>query len=377
MLARPRASLVKVVAPLLLLLSSFAPPARAQPIGGWTPTTSYPIQVAGTACSVVGSNVYCVGGFDENQNSYNDVYYAPINETGIGAWEMGAQYPTAVDSASCVSSGSAIYCVGGEDGQQVLDNVYYAQVTTGSTDLGQWTSGATYPQATAALSCVVYAGYVYCVGGFNSNDADVSATYYAPLGSPGVDSWSSTTPYPKALDGDSCVASAGYIFCFGGGPVQGGGNPTNYVYYAQLTSSGIGKWNAGPTYPAPLAALSCVPYSGYVYCTGGFDATGLSTAASYYAAISPSGVGSWTSTTPYPVVIDTSSCVVSESQVYCIAGVNGISGNPPNVNYAYFASLGGSPTTTTPEFPAGAAVPAMLAVLLGAGALVRRRDARA
>lgn len=380
-LTRTSAALTLISA--LILLVSMASIAQAESLGAWSATTPYPSQLAGVGCALVSPDVYCVGGFDTNYNSYDDVNYATVNGSGIGAWSTGTAYPTAVDSASCVNSGSTIYCVGGEDGQAAIDNVYYSQISSSGAP-GAWSAAATYPEATVATSCVVYAGYVYCVGGYNGNGDEVSSSYYATLGSPGIDSWTSTTAYPKALDSESCVASAGYIFCVAG-EVDSNGNentPINSVYYAQLMPSGIGAWSAGPAYPASLAALSCAPYSGYVYCVGGFDINGLSNTDAYYAPVSSSGVGSWTGTTPYPVAIDTSSCVAAAAYMYCVGGVNGLSSTTSNVNDANYAPLGtstSSTSSTAPEFPVAAALPLTLAVGLGAASMLglRRRKDRA
>jgi N-acetylneuraminic acid mutarotase len=366
---------------LVILLVCTANFASAESLGTWAPTGLYPDQLAGAGCVAVSAVVYCVGGFDTNYNSYDDVNYAALNSSGVGTWTAGTSYPTAVDSASCVSVNSTIYCVGGEedDGAVVLDNVYYTQVSPASGLSGSWSAGATYPQPTAATSCVVFAGYIYCVGGFDSNGDEVSSSYYGQLTASGIESWSSTTAYPKAVDSESCVASGGYIFCVAG-EVESGGNPNNpinNVYYAPLNSSGIGKWSSGPAYPASLAALSCVAYSGYVYCVGGFDSNLLSGTGAYYAPISSSGVGSWTSTTSYPVPIDTSPCVVSGTYLYCIGGESessSSSSTQTTVNYVYFVNLGGSTSSTisstAPEFPLAGALPLTLAVVLGAASAV-------
>ena len=167
--------------------------AQAESMGSWTATTPYPLQLAAAGCSVVGNYVYCVGGFDTNLNSYDDVYYAEVNATGIGQWATGTVYPTAVDSESCVSVSATIYCVGGEDGQGALDSVYYTQIQPTTSAPGPWSEGAVYPEPTVVPACVVSGSYLYCTGGFDSNGDEVSSSYYAPLGSPGIDQWTSTT----------------------------------------------------------------------------------------------------------------------------------------------------------------------------------------
>ncbi|HUI00192.1 MAG TPA: hypothetical protein VLX56_01020 [Nitrososphaerales archaeon] len=372
-----RRSLALAAATLVLVLSSVQA-VRAQGIGSWTPTTSYPSQLAGDSCVSVGGDVYCVGGFDVNQNSYDDVFDAPVSSSGLGQWLAEPNYPTAIDSAACVNVTTSVTCVGGEDGPTVLNDVYSA--TASSEGLGSWSAGASYPNELAAISCVGYSGDVYCVGGFDSNGNEVTSSYYAAASS-GVASWTATTAYPLAVDSESCVTISAAIYCVAGETKSGSNqnSPVTNVYYAPLTTLGIGKWVAGPSYPVALAAPSCVAYSSAIYCTGGFDKNQLSSSDTYYWA-PLSGASQWTSATPYPTAVDTSSCVLAQGYVYCVGGTSAVSSGQSMLNSAYFAPLStetaATTTSTTPEFPA-AAVPAVLAVaLLAVGGLGSFRNGR-
>ena len=239
--------------------------------------------------------------------------------------------------------------------------------------LGGWSREAAYPAGLAGISCAPLYQRVYCVGGSDPNLNSYAGVNYAVANGTGVGAWEPGTPYPTAVDSESCVASAGYVYCVAG-EVDSNGNentPISDVYFAPLTSSGIGAWSTGARYPAALAAPSCAENSGYVYCVGGFDINGLSSRDAYYAALSPSGVGAWTPGAPYPVPIDTSSCVALNG-IYCVGGVSSQQAGSSNVDYVYFAPTSGS-TSAAPEFPAAASLPLTLAAVLGAAALALRR----
>ena len=105
-----------------------------------------------------------------------------------------------------------------------------------------------------------------------------------------------------------------------GGTGPSTNTPTTLVYYAPLSSSGIGSWSISSAYPQALSSTSCVAYSGDVYCLGGYGITQLSNSSAYSSSISSSGASAWTATTPYPVPFDLSSCVSDFSDIYCIAG---------------------------------------------------------
>jgi hypothetical protein len=387
MSAHPRPLLV--LALLVLLLTMPLDQARAASLGQWTSTTSYPIHVAGDSCATYSGYVYCVGGFDANGNDYDDVYYAQLSPSGIGGWTSATPYPEKVDSSTCFTAAAAIYCIGGENATRVLGDVYTTSISP--SGLGTWSRAAAYPQAVASASCVVYSGYVYCVGGFNMLGEGSTSTYYASVSS-GIGAWMSTTPYPFPVYTVPCVVQANYIYCIAGqqeNVLGGTGANTNFptaeVYYAPLSSSGIGSWSTSSAYPQAMASPSCLAYSGDVYCLGGYGLTQLSNNNTYSSAVSPSGVGPWTVTTPYPVPFDLSSCVSDLSNIYCIGGRSSDSSGVSVLDSVYYTALSPSgPLTTTnsstasptnststsstsstvPEFPTAAALPLVLAACL-------------
>ena len=368
--------LVILVAPLSL--------AHAESVGQWTSTTKYPLALGGVSCVAVSTRVYCVGGFGGGGNSHNQVYFATLGSSGIGSWTAGPSYPTNIDSAACVNVTAGIYCVGGENYPNNVSVVYFAQTT--SSGLGSWSSVASYPNALAGTSCVVYSGYIYCVGGFDGSGDEVASTYYASVSS-GLTSWSGTTQYPLAVDRESCAVYSGYIYCVAGETAIGSNqnSPLTSVYSAPLSPSGIGQWTAVQSYPTALAALSCAPYSGNLYCVGGFDGNLISSTDAYlgyssgnqYGGPSVQSLDSWTDLTQYPVPIDSSSCVAALGYVYCIAG-NSVSQNSQTllnpIASTYYAAISGATTqtSTTPEFPATAAIPITFALGLLAVAVIGR-----
>ncbi len=376
---------------LLILLVIPLGQAGAQSLGQWTSTTDYPIHVAGDSCATYAGYVYCVGGFDASGNDYNDVYFAQLSASGVGSWSAASTYPAKVDSTACFTGAATIYCVGGENAAGVISSVYAASISP--SGLGKWSSAAPYPHSIASASCVAYSGYVYCVGGFNNLAEGSSSTYYASISS-GLSAWVSTTPYPFNVFTVPCVAQAGYIYCIAGqqeNTVGGTGATTNFptdqVYFAPLSSSGIGSWSSSSAYPQPLASPSCVAYSGDVYCLGGYGRTQLSNSSAYSSEISSSGVVSWTATTPYPIPFDLSSCVSDFSHVYCIGGRSYGNNGLSVLSSDYYAALSPSQSISTsttstsnstttsastststsssvPEFPATAALPLVLAACL-------------
>lgn len=363
MVARSTISRLLVAALVSMMVVAPLGSASAETMGSWTPSVNYPMAIAGDSCVTFSSQIYCVGGFDSSGNSHDDVYTATLSSSGIGSWTSATAYPTPVDSASCVNATAGIYCIGGEDGQTVLNSTYFGSVT--SSGLGTWSAQADYPSDTAAPSCVVFDGYVYCVGGFNDNGDEVSSTYYAQISS-GLTAWTETTQYPLAVDSASCFVRTGAMYCVGG-ETESNGNvntPITNAYVAALGPSGIGQWAPILSYPTALAALSCAPYAGYAYCVGGFDISQLSSTSTYFVPI-PMGTASWANATPYPKPIDTTSCVADLGYIYCVAGVSDTQSGQSVLDSTYYAPISVSTTSSTvPEFPVSAALPATLALAL-------------
>ena len=304
--------------------------AIASGVGTWKSTTSYPTPISVQSCVVSGGYVYCVGDYI-NGSPYitNAVYFAKLSSSGVGTWKSTTSYPLALGYWSCVVSGGYVYCIGGysEVSPYYYSAVYYAPLS--SSGVGTWKSTTSYPTTISDQSCVVSGGYIYCVGG--SNGAYTNAVYFAKLSSGGVGTWTVTTSYPISISYESCVVSGSYVYCVAG---------YNYVspyyqsavYFAKLSSGGVGTWTVTTSYPTPIYGESCVASKSYVYCVVGYN--GAYTNAVYYAKLSSSGVGVWKVTTSYPINIYWPSCVVSKSYVYCVGGWNGAS-----TSAVYFAKL--------------------------------------
>lgn len=337
--------MVVALSMVIVLLSVPSNALATVSLGEWTPTTNYPLQVAGESCFVYSNNAYCLGGFDVKGKDYANSYYAPLSSSGIGAWTPTKPYPADLDSMSCALWSATVYCVGGENSTSVVANVYKAPVT--SDGLGAWSPAAAYPQTIGATSCFVYSSTIYCVGGFDITGDETANAYYASLSS-GLTSWVGTTAYPFAINSEACVVQGDYVYCVAGNEESGLPQfPVPNVYYAQLSPSGIGPWTATTQYPDALSTVSCVLNSGVIYCVGGFDLNQLSSDHAYATTITGSGISSWTNSTAYPIKFDVSSCVTDLSYMYCIAGRNFQGKSVTMVDSDYYAALGSGTNSTT------------------------------
>lgn len=336
--------------------------AHAEALGSWTTTSTPPSSggnVGGSiSCSPYSGFVYCVGSDGSTENAY----FAPISSSGIGTWSFTTEYPTSsgnggVESISCGIASGYIYCVGGQtqgSGGKPVNATYFAPVS--SSGIGAWTSTTKYPVPVSGESCVIVAGYIYCVGGLDNY------AYFAPISSSGIGTWSSTSDYPlDVVTQQTCASSGQYIYCVGGETGPQGLNATDGVYYASLSSSGIGSWYNSTSYPSAEYGMGCaVSGAAYLYCVAGVNQNYVYTTAVNYAPVSSSGVGAWTSTISYPNSgVANSPCVISGSYIYCIS--TSTSASP--AHYAYISSSPTSSVTITSENSDGSTLTGFRTVL--------------
>jgi hypothetical protein len=326
----------------------------------WLCGAEYPLQASGNLgvgsqqCFTNSTYFFCVGGIDTSYTPSDTVYSATVSgSNNVTGWVLDPQsYPIPIAGQSCVVDSGYIYCVGGYDDASGDDvaSTYYSQIANGS--LGPWTSTTPYPVPVDSQSCVTWSSNIYCVAGNNETDGNSdtlvpsSAVWFAHLSSTGIGSWTQTTSYPYNAYLPACYESGGYIYCIGG--VDVGSDPIESVYYAPLSASGVGLWSPGTAYPLSAVGQACAIVNGYIYCVGGVtggESEGgellTYTGSVDYAPVSPQGVGSWTEGPDYPQLVATT-CTTYGGYLYCVGGYNGSEfGVGDVVNYATLASIVG------------------------------------
>jgi len=353
-LSRRVIAALAVVLLLLTALSLYLQFTSSQSTAPWSQTTPYPLQsggvtgVFGQSCVTVGSEVYCIGGQESGGGPTSDVYAAALGPSGVGNWTAAAHYPQPIMFESCVTSSGYVYCTAGtkDAAGDDVNSSYFAHISQGA--LGNWTATTSFPVDADSLSCVSSSGYIYCAGGENETSgtnatATTSASvWYAPLGSSGIGAWAKGPAYPSGSFFPECVTLGGYMYCAGG--EDGSGNAVSTAYYSYLTSQGLGPWTSTTSYPVQAVAVSCTTSSTLLYCIDGLTAGGGGTQSVYYAGLTPSGIGGWQSAANYPEALATT-CVSSSGDVYCIGGYNAGTGSA--TSDVYYALLGPNSTSSS------------------------------
>jgi len=101
-------------------------------LAGWEETSSLPEPSYRAGVVRVGSKIFSIGGYAGNK-----VYYTDIKSDGkLDSWVLSANLlPHWVGGTSVAVSNKHMYVIGGFDGSNYLDSVYYAKINNGDMDL--------------------------------------------------------------------------------------------------------------------------------------------------------------------------------------------------------------------------------------------------
>lgn len=287
----------------------------------WRATTNYPQEFADGSCVQSSGYAYCIAG-DGNVSGSNATYYAEVSSDGLGEWQSTTPYPLNDTNLHCVTYGGFVYCIGGDDAAPSDTNAtYYARLS--SSGVGAWKETTSYPMNCGTNftgtcfvgSCTSISNYVYCMSG-NTN-----AVYYANMTSNGLGQWQrSPYDYPVSIYYSmSCTSGGGWIICIGG---YGPSGVSNGVYYAPFSNGQIGPWSQGPAYPLWVASAACAYNTGIIECVGGENASGYSSNQTYYSTVSSSGLGNWSAGSDYPSAVSDQSCFAAKAEIFCVGGLD-------------------------------------------------------
>jgi hypothetical protein len=272
----------------ILATVEYAPINSNGTLGTWATTTSLPTGTEYATSMVYNGYVYEIGG--ETPSTYENgiaVNYTVINNGGPGtlqSWttDTANPLPQALYGAASVTYDGYIYELGGCGSTNCpSNNVYYAPISNTGT-IGTWTadtslSTGAFTNARSGLSAVAYNGYLYIIGGGYGSSGSITYTsgsgnWTAPAGV--------TSVQVQAWGGGGGGGGGGY----GGGGGGGGefaaeptlavtpGNSYSYTVGAAGTAGSSGNGGSG-------GISSFAGNSVTVTANGGVGGTGGSTSS--------------------------------------------------------------------------------------------------
>ena len=239
----------------------------------WTQTTPLPMPMRGLAASPVrvdDANAYVVlAGGNDGLSNLSAVYTNTLAQDGtLGpAWTTEANSlpaPRAYHALVEADPQNAgllgpddrfVYVIGGQadaaDMPGGTDTVYMARVSVLDGSVGTWSQTAALPRRLVGPAAVLYNGFVYLVGGLQTDGTPSEAVYKARVQSNGtLESWvRASNDYPTPVSFARAFGFGARLYIVSGDPdisldphEQGQQGGTKDVYLASAQNGTIGSW---------------------------------------------------------------------------------------------------------------------------------------
>ena len=253
--------------------------AKIQPngeLGSWVSTQPLPVNLYLHSVSADENYVYVVGGWSGSETE-RTVWRAPFDPNGgLGNWFDVGKYPVSVDLHGSVIANNRLYVIGGWNGLQPLNNVYFAETAAGG--LGEFQAANPLPAPLYRLAVTVVNDVIYATGGYDNNRNTYNTVYYARINADGsLSAWQATTPMPNALYYHRLVVHDGQLVVLGG---KNDSTEFSTVYSAPINGDGtIGNWVTQSSLPQPIYRFGAVSAelhgSEFIYVLGGVNGASI------------------------------------------------------------------------------------------------------
>lgn len=208
------------------------------------------------------------------------------------------------------------------------NTVYYAAINPDGS-IGAWANNSAYnlPAASAAGCMEAIGGYLYYIGGENTSQVAQLTVYYNQIGTSGLPgSWATATDgLPAARGWMGCAVFNGYIYVTGGLNATPTLQNTDYIS-PNLSSGGniTSAWSTGTAFTTARENLSSVAVGGYLYIMGGDDdSTSTPFLDVQFIQLNPSTgamTGAWAFGTDMPQPMSFASAFAANGYIYVIGG---------------------------------------------------------
>ena len=219
-------------------------------IADWSATTNLPQTLESHQMVLWHNYVYCVGGFN-GSNPVNNVYRATQQDNGISGWSGLNGLPVALRDMGVAATQTQLVVIGGRNNDTVSNKIYSAKFNDDGS-IGVWNElSVTLPQPCWGMRAVEAMGSIYIIGGANT-DSDNDATdkvYRLKVNAIGeISDIVEMNNLPAARNGHAVTVYDSKIIVTGG--YDASHTAQNTVYSASVNLNGtLGTWQT----KAPLA----------------------------------------------------------------------------------------------------------------------------
>jgi hypothetical protein len=262
------------------------------------------------------NRIYVAGGMAPAESS--SVFSSPIAGDGsLGAWTTEPALPKERSYAPSFVSGDSWYLLGGDVNPGTSSNVARGRLE--STRLLSWETAP--PLAMARIrhgAAYSPRGFVYVVGGSDSNDAALASTEFASVTAQGIDGFRATTPLPVTRTRTAAAATERrvYVVC---GTLDSTGTRFPEIFTAPIQADGsLGPWFVAATMSPPREHMRVNVVGQHLLITGGSGAQREVVVADLDADGAITGLRQ---TTPLPADRILHTVVVARGFVFVLGGL--------------------------------------------------------
>lgn len=221
--------------------------------------------------------------------SFRTVATSAGEQASITTWMTTEPLTQALTFHQAVVQGNFIYVSGGRNANEIIDQVYSAEIKSDG-QLAKWQTLSTLPTKLYQHAMVATTQYVYVIGGWDGSNSRKDVWRAQLQGNGKIGNWESigASPYPVPIYLHDAVIVNGRIYVLGG--VKNRTERTNQVYYTTINPDGsLGGWQEDRSLPpSSLYRAVAVATTDTIYVTGGWDGTkALNTI--YYSKVNADG----------------------------------------------------------------------------------------
>jgi N-acetylneuraminic acid mutarotase len=251
---------------------------RALGITPWIELVSTPLPQILYEHTAVAANgrLFIVGG--RNSSGLKQTVYgaAILSDGTLAPWQTMPSLPQPLHHHATVKAGGSLFVIGGQrrlSPDEPVATVYRAAVAANG-DLSNWVelTETPLPQALHNLRAAVVNGYLFVIGGQNSDGQRQPTVYRASFKADAtLYAWTTTVALPVSLENHAIAAAGNCLFVTGGNSDLG---QRSEVYSAAVGADGeITAWQelANARLPQPLEGHTATVVGGNLFIVGGYS----------------------------------------------------------------------------------------------------------
>ena len=278
----------------------------------WFNGTPMPTPRTEVTATIIGDNIYVIGGFDKSGKILDTVEVYNIKND---SWKTVAPLPQPLHHTAASSFNDKIYVIGGYTNDTIIINrVPSAKLFIYDLNNDTWTEGSPMPTARGALTAVFIDGILYAIGGEGESGVmNINEAY-----NPKTNNWVSKSPMPTPRHHVASAVVDGNVYVIGG-RVQGVSPITN-VNVNEMYNPKEDKWITLEPMPSNRSGISAASINNTttIYVFGGEDITKTYNNNEKYDVKN----NKWESQEPMPTARHGLSAVASanDDKIYVIGG---------------------------------------------------------